>query len=448
MSASTGMIPPPTPGSFRGSNPGGLPGSRGIKPSIGAHTLCSFGKGTNENQDTFVTSASANGNKLLVGVFDGHGEKGKVMSEFARNAMSKSLFSHKDLHSDPKMALESAYRDTQNMIEQTHGMAAAESGTTAVAAYQHRDRLLVANVGDSRAVLGRCDTARNGMKAVELTQDQKPSRADEKKRILAAGGKVDQMAFPVWHPTGGFRLMRGGPERVMDSSGFGGLAMSRSLGDLSLRPYVSSQPEVVERKLDSRDKFLILGSDGVWDQVSSQEAIDIAGRRNDPVAAAREITGIARRRWNSETEGTVSDDITAVVVRLDHEASTPAMSSRNEAKTPHGSMRRSGQQLQTLQERGIVSPSHGRQQRRSGHERDDPLSPKRGSGRERDDMHRTIASEGNRRGANLLGQSKSDTHIGLGERRRPATGGHLHPSNSDKRRPEQLPPAGRQSRHD
>lgn len=356
------------------------------------------------------------------------------MSEFARSAMSKSLFAHKGLHSDPKQALESAYRDTQSQIEQVHRMDAAESGTTAVAAYQHRDRLLVANVGDSRAVLGRCDTARKGMRAVELTSDQKPSRADEKQRILAAGGKVDQLAFPVWHPQRGFRLMRGGPERVMDSSGFGGLAMSRSLGDLSLRPYVSSQPEMVERKLDSKDKFLILATDGVWDTVSSQEAIDIAGRRDDPIAAAREITGVARRRWQSETDGQLSDDITAVVVKLDHEAlgASPAASSRMDS-----TMRRTSQAAQVG--RSMSSPGWRHQQRQPGQDRADLLSPAR--------LPRASASEGNRRGSSLLGHSKSDTSLGAGGRR-PATGGRREAAPLFASRPELLPPAGRRTRNE
>lgn len=307
--------PPPTPESQRSAAVGSTCVPRCY---VGSHTLQSFGKGTNENQDSWISSC--NETKCLAAVFDGHGEKGRRISEFAKSAMSKSLFSHKELHSDPKLALENAYRETQSQIEKTHGPDANQSGTTAVACYQHRDRLLVANVGDSRAVLGRCDTARKGsFKAVELTSDQKPSRADEKQRILAMGGMVDQLCFPVRGPNGGVKLMRGGPERVMDSSGFGGLAMSRALGDLSLRPYVSSLPEVSERKLDAKDRFLIVGSDGVWDQMSNQEAVDIASRASDPTHAARELVNQARRRWQTETEGMLSDDITAVVVRLDHD---------------------------------------------------------------------------------------------------------------------------------
>lgn len=104
----------------------------------------------------------------------------------------------------------------------------------------------------------------------------------------------------------------------MDRSGLGGLAMSRSLGDLCLRPFVSSQPELVERQLGEKDKVLILGSDGVWDHITSQEAVNIASRHKDPSAAARELTRVAQRRWQTETQGMMADDITAVVVNFEH----------------------------------------------------------------------------------------------------------------------------------
>lgn len=313
--------PPATPASLRPK--GDVAGPKAV---VGAWSVPNFGKG-DENQDAFVTSCSENGTKCFVGVFDGHGDQGKRMSHFAKQALSKSLFSNTDLHTEPVAAIQAAFRDTQEKIEKEHRHQAELSGTTAITAYQHRNRLVVANVGDSRAVLGRCSTpARQTVSAVDLSNDQKPARPDERQRILAAGGTVDQMAIPIVQ-RGGVRWIRAGPERVMDKQGMGGLAMSRSLGDLRLHPYVSSQPEVVERKLDSRDKVLVLASDGVWDHVTSQEAVEIAGRVDDPKAAAREITGIARQRWQIATDGQMSDDITAVVVRLngDSQAASQAM---------------------------------------------------------------------------------------------------------------------------
>lgn len=273
-----------------------------------------------ENQDAFV--ASQNGSKCLVGVFDGHGEKGHKISEFARQALAKNLFSHKELHHNPRSALESAYAETQKQIESRHGRDALQSGTTAVAAYQHRDKLFIANVGDSRAVLGRRgDASQAELQAIDLSQDQKPGRPDERKRIQEQGGVVQQSAIPMRQGPGGpVRLVRLGPERVWDRNGQCGLSVARSLGDLSMRPFVSSQPEMHERQLEPRDKLLILGSDGVWDHVNSQEAVSIASRHKDPNVAAREIANIARHRWKSETGGMMSDDITAVVVNLEHES--------------------------------------------------------------------------------------------------------------------------------
>jgi len=287
-----------------------------------------------ENQDAYVASSNASGSKSLVGVFDGHGEKGHKISEFARQALAKNLFGHKDFHQNPGRALEGAYVETQKQIESRHGRDALQSGTTAVAAYQHRDKLFIANVGDSRAVLGRrkdLQPASTELQAIDLSDDQKPGRPDERKRIQEQGGVVQQSAIPMQQSPGGpVRFMRLGPERVWDKNGQCGLAVARSLGDLSMRPFVSSQPEISERKLDPRDKVLILGSDGVWDHMNSQEAVAIASRHKEPSRAAREIASLAQQRWKSETGGMMADDITAVVVNLDHESlsSSPAALAR------------------------------------------------------------------------------------------------------------------------
>eukprot|EP00927_Polykrikos_kofoidii_P074067 TRINITY_DN70048_c0_g1_i1.p1 TRINITY_DN70048_c0_g1~~TRINITY_DN70048_c0_g1_i1.p1 ORF type:complete len:424 (-),score=63.03 TRINITY_DN70048_c0_g1_i1:56-1327(-) len=318
------LNPPPTPSVHRGEQ-----GIQGPRAAVGASSHPNVGKGT-DNQDTYVASASNSGSKCFVGVFDGHGEHGGRVSHFVRDCLSKSLFSREDIHSDPKGAIEHAYRETAQRLERQYGRdIARESGSTALSAYQHRDRLFVANVGDCRAVLGRCETARGtSLNAVDMSRDHKPGRADEKQRILALGGKVDQGCFPVAQG-GGIRWMKAGPERVMDKHGVGGLALSRSLGDLALRPYVNAQPEVLEKRLDRHDKLLVLGSDGIWDQLSSKEAVDIAGRHVDPRVAAKEIAEIARRRWQEQTQGQVSDDITALVVRLDNKETSPP-------KTPTG----------------------------------------------------------------------------------------------------------------
>ncbi|KAI5321873.1 hypothetical protein L3X38_030945 [Prunus dulcis] len=122
-------------------------------------------------------------------------------------------------------------------------------GSTAVVAVVTPDKIVVANCGDSRAVL-----CRNG-KAFPLSVDHKPDRPDELKRIEAAGGRV---------------IYWDGP-RVL-----GVLAMSRAIGDNYLKPYVSCEPEVTITDRTAEDECLILASDGLWDVVSNDTACGVA----------------------------------------------------------------------------------------------------------------------------------------------------------------------------
>lgn len=122
-------------------------------------------------------------------------------------------------------------------------------GSTAVVAVVGPRHLVVANCGDSRAVLCRRGAA------IPLSSDHKPDRPDELERIQAAGGRVI-----FWDVA-----------RV-----FGMLAMSRAIGDSYLKPFVIPDPEVrvLERK-DGEDEFLILASDGLWDVVTNEVACNV-----------------------------------------------------------------------------------------------------------------------------------------------------------------------------
>ncbi|TMX00214.1 hypothetical protein EJD97_001180 [Solanum chilense] len=125
-------------------------------------------------------------------------------------------------------------------------------GSTAVVAVVCSSHIIVANCGDSRAVLCR------GKEPMALSVDHKPNREDEYKRIEAAGGKVIQ-----WN---GHRV-------------FGVLAMSRSIGDKYLKPWIIPDPEVTFIPRTKDDKCLILASDGLWDVMTNEEACDMARKR-------------------------------------------------------------------------------------------------------------------------------------------------------------------------
>uniref|UniRef100_A0A0C9S7D5 protein-serine/threonine phosphatase n=1 Tax=Wollemia nobilis TaxID=56998 RepID=A0A0C9S7D5_9CONI len=130
-----------------------------------------------------------------------------------------------------------------------HTIASETVGTTAVVAVVGSHSIIVANCGDSRAVL-----CRDGV-AVPLSDDHKPYRPDEMSRIESAGGRVI-----YWN---GHRV-------------FGVLAMSRAIGDKYLKPYVISEPEVTVTERTDGDECLILASDGLWDVLSNEVVCDVA----------------------------------------------------------------------------------------------------------------------------------------------------------------------------
>ncbi|KAA8540266.1 hypothetical protein F0562_024171 [Nyssa sinensis] len=125
-------------------------------------------------------------------------------------------------------------------------------GSTAVVALVCSSHIIVANCGDSRAVLFR------GKEPMALSNDHKPNREDEYARIEAFGGKVIQ-----WN---GHRI-------------FGVLAMSRSIGDRYMKPWIIPEPEVMFIPRAREDECLILASDGLWDVISNEEACEVARRR-------------------------------------------------------------------------------------------------------------------------------------------------------------------------
>lgn len=144
-----------------------------------------------------------------------------------------------------------------------HPMQMALGGSTAVVAVLSPEHIIVANCGDSRAVLSR------GGRAIPLSVDHKPDRSDELARIEAAGGRVIFL--------NGARVE-------------GILAMSRAIGDKYLKPVVIAEPEITFTKREPEDECLILASDGLWDVLSSDLACQVAReclREKNPPAKAR-----------------------------------------------------------------------------------------------------------------------------------------------------------------
>ena len=115
-------------------------------------------------------------------VFDGHG--GTSAAEFARKHLLASLLAHAAFPGRPAEALRGAFVTTDEAYYRAVHRAEAperDAGATALAALVWGGRLVVANAGDSRAVLSRRG------RAINLSRDHKPSCPGERERVASAG---------------------------------------------------------------------------------------------------------------------------------------------------------------------------------------------------------------------------------------------------------------------
>lgn len=164
--------------------------------------------------------------------------------------------------------------------------------------------LITANVGDSRAVL-----CRNGI-AIELTRDHKPNDPIESERIHQLGGRV------IWHgdvDRHGDPVQGTGIYRVN-----GNLALSRAIGDRSERPAVTADPELTAVPLTDADEFLVLATDGLWDVMSSSDAVAyIRALLENSVEYDNERDTIAALVVEEALRRGSYDNITVVIVWID-----------------------------------------------------------------------------------------------------------------------------------
>ncbi|XP_038841400.1 protein phosphatase 1K, mitochondrial-like [Salvelinus namaycush] len=221
---------------------------------------------------------------LYLAVFDGHG--GPHAAEYCHTYMEKYIREALQQEDDLEKALTRAFLEVDKALY-THlsyfGNASfLTAGTTAtVAVLRDGVELVVASVGDSRALLCRKGRAK------KLTIDHTPDRKDERQRIKLSGG------FVTWNSLGQANVN-------------GRLAMTRSIGDFHLKNTgVIALPETQRINLQHhQDTFLALTTDGINFIMNDQEICDVINQCHDPTEAANVIAQQALQ-YGSEDNSTV-----------------------------------------------------------------------------------------------------------------------------------------------
>ncbi|KAJ4896545.1 putative protein phosphatase 2C 13 [Raphanus sativus] len=248
------------------------------------------------------------------GVFDGHG--GPEASLYMKDNLTRLFFQDAVFPEMPSIVDNFFLQEVENSHRKAFALAdlamadesivRASCGTTALTALIIGRHLLVANAGDCRAVL-----CRRGV-AIDMSFDHRSTYEPERRRIEDLGGYFE------------------------DGYLNGVLAVTRAIGDWELKtPFTGSSsplisdPEIQQLILTEDDEFLILACDGIWDVLSSQNAVSNVRqglrRHGDPRQCAMEL-GKEAARLNS------SDNLTVVVICFSSVPSSPQQPQRRRCR--------------------------------------------------------------------------------------------------------------------
>lgn len=266
------------------------------------------------NQDSYFIYKNFAGHSdyYYMSVCDGHGVEGHEVSRFIKvilpEDLSNNLRSYNILEDTKKVhdIIKKTFDTANDKLVDQDNINSTFSGSTCVSVIYTPERLICPNIGDSRAVIGRCDGG--NWVGLELTRDHKPTEEDEKQRILENKGRIQPFIDE------GEEI---GPMRVwLEEDDVPGLAMTRSFGDrVAATVGVISIPEIKEYEFKEEDKFMIIASDGIWEFITNDECVKMISDfylKNNMEQCCQYLYEESKKRWLTEEE--VIDDITVILV--------------------------------------------------------------------------------------------------------------------------------------
>ncbi|EFA84379.1 protein phosphatase 2C-related protein [Heterostelium album PN500] len=227
---------------------------------------------TMEDEHVIIDSFGGDPQQGYYAIYDGHGGRGAV--DFTAKTLHLNLL--EELNKDPNGDILEHIKNSYLTTDTQMGNEPIQfSGTTTISAlirYNEKGEkfLYIANAGDARAVISR-----NGV-AERLSYDHKGSDQEEIKRITEAGG------FVVNNRVNGI------------------LAVTRSLGDHSMKEYVVGDPYRRAIQLDPSYTHLILACDGLWDVVNDQDSIDLIINETEAQRMSDKLLSSALRKGSTD----------------------------------------------------------------------------------------------------------------------------------------------------
>ncbi|GMJ14428.1 D-CLADE TYPE 2C PROTEIN PHOSPHATASE 3 [Hibiscus trionum] len=276
----------------------------------------------------------------FIGIYDGHG--GPETARF----INEHLFSHikrftTENHGMSADVINRAFLATEEeflaLVRQQWEIKPqlASVGSCCLVGIICSGLLYIANAGDSRVVLGRLEKSFNEVKAVQLSSEHNASFEyvrEELRSLHPDDPQIVVLKHKVWRVKGIIQISRSIGDAYLKKPEFNKepLLPKFRVPNSFEKPILQAEPAISVQKIRPEDQFLIFASDGLWEHLSNQEAVDIVTTcpRN---GIARRLIKAALREAAKKREMRYSDlkkidrgvrrhfhdDITVVVLFLD-----------------------------------------------------------------------------------------------------------------------------------
>ncbi|KAM7470943.1 hypothetical protein LguiA_009126 [Lonicera macranthoides] len=300
----------------------------------------------------------------FVGVYDGHG--GPETARFINHQLFQHLKRFTSEHQSMSVeVIQKAFQATEegflSVVTKQWPMnpQIAAVGSCCLVGVVCSGTLYIANLGDSRAVLGRVVKATGEVLAVQLSAEHNAcieSVRQELHSLHPDDSHIVVLKHNVWRVKGLIQISRSIGDVYLKKAEFNRepLYSKFRLRDPIKRPILSADPAISVHQLQPHDQFIIFASDGLWEHFTNQEAVDIV-QNNPRNGSARKLVKVALQEAAKKREMRYSDlkkidrgvrrhfhdDITVIIVFLDSNMVSKASS----VKSPNLSVKGGGVNL-------------------------------------------------------------------------------------------------------
>ncbi|XP_060176222.1 probable protein phosphatase 2C 60 [Lycium barbarum] len=297
----------------------------------------------------------------FVGIYDGHG--GPETSRF----INEHLFHHLQMFTSEQQSMSvevirKAFQATEegflSVVTRQWPVKPqiASVGSCCLVGVICNGTLYIANLGDSRAVLGSLVKATGEILSIQLSAEHNASIESVRQEMQSLHPDDKQIVVlkhNVWRVKGLIQISRSIGDVYLKKAEFNRepLYAKFRLREPFTRPILSSDPDILVHQVQPQDQFVIFASDGLWEHLSNQEAVDIVQKhpRNgiakrlvktalQEAAKKREMRYSDLKKIDRGVRRHFHDDISVVVTFLDSDLVSRASS----VKAPNLSVKGGG----------------------------------------------------------------------------------------------------------